>query len=91
MVGAEGGNASDETPPGGAGGFGAVLTADLTVYPYETFFVEVGSNGSPNGSATFGGGGASAYPAGSGGCGNRGSNAGGGGGGEAPASRWQPD
>ena len=51
-VGAEGGTGF------GVAGFGAVVGGQVAVTPGETLYVEVGSNGSTNGGADFGGGGA---------------------------------
>ena len=56
--------------PGGSGGFGARVTADLPVVSLQRLFVVVGANGSGSG-ATFGGGGAggagTSFPGGAGG------------------------
>ena len=51
----------------GAGGFGAVVTGQITVTAGQTLYVEVGASGSVNGGVSFGGGGSAGGDAGSGG------------------------
>ena len=54
---------------GGTGGFGAMVTGDLTVTPGAVLYLEVGQNGVPNASGThaFNGGGSSGNASGGGG------------------------
>lgn len=52
---------------GGAGGYGAMVSGSVAVSAGGTLWVEVGANGTVNGTAGFGGGGAAAGDGGSGG------------------------
>jgi hypothetical protein len=56
LVTAVGGMGGTATSPGGAGGLGAVVGGAVPVTPGETLYVEVGSNGTPDGAPAFGGG-----------------------------------
>ena len=64
-VGARGGAGGAGLP----GGAGATVTADVSVVPGETLFVEVGGNGTTNGAGGFNGGGAAGNAAETGGSG----------------------
>jgi hypothetical protein len=59
-IGAQGGHGQDAKAPGGEGGFGARLEADLPVEPGQVLFVEVGGRGE-DGSPIGTGGGAGGF------------------------------
>ncbi len=52
---AVGGKGADGAESGGAGGFGALVTADLSVTPGQTLYIEVGANGGSADSGSSGG------------------------------------
>lgn len=56
LVGGKGANGSSTFAPGGFGGAGARVVADLAVTPTQVLYIEVGGNGSPNVGGFNGGG-----------------------------------